>query len=81
MSLPKHHCKTIEDIAKNVLGLETLDTRKSDDFDFHEHAVWLVEAALEAAFFAGLEAAQKASKRFTAVDANGKRVRVTIPED
>jgi hypothetical protein len=81
MSLPKHHRKTIEDIAKNVLGLETLDTRKSDDLDFHEHAVWLVEAALEAAFFAGLEAAQKASKRFTMINAKGERVRVTIPED
>jgi hypothetical protein len=62
MSLKGDHRKTIEGIAKNILGLGTLDTRKSDSLDFHEHAVWQLKAALEAAFNAGLEAGQGTSR-------------------
>lgn len=40
-------------IAKQHLGLDTLETRRSDSLDFHDHAVWCVRAALEAAFEAG----------------------------
>ncbi len=81
MSLPQRHRKTIEQIAKDILDLETLETRKSDRLDFHDLAVWEVREALERAFRAGLEAGQKAARRDTAVDASGKRVSVTIPED
>lgn len=40
-------------IAKEVLGLETLDERRSDSLDFHELSVWHIRNALEAAFAAG----------------------------
>ena len=35
------------------LGIATLETQRSDSFDFHEVAVWQLRAALEAAFEAG----------------------------
>jgi hypothetical protein len=40
-------------IAKDVLGIETLETRNSDGLDFHDVAVWTAKAALEAAYDAG----------------------------
>src|SRR5579871_4995271 len=40
-------------IAKEYLSIPTLETRRSDDLDFHDVAVWQVEAALKAAFEAG----------------------------
>lgn len=40
-------------IAAELLGLETLETRKMDDLDFSDQAVWSIKAALEAAFAAG----------------------------
>ena len=46
----------ILDIAERHLFLDTLETRKSDSLDFHEHAVWAVRSALEAAFEAGRRA-------------------------
>jgi uncharacterized protein len=45
--------KVIEDIAKQHLGLSTLETRRSDSLDFHDLAVWQLRAALEAAYRAG----------------------------
>ena len=39
-------------IAQNKLGIETLETRKSDSLDFHDVAVWCLRDALEAAFIA-----------------------------
>ena len=47
----------ITDIAAKLLGISTLTTRNSDRVDFHELAVWQVEAALTAAFEAGRQAA------------------------
>ena len=44
---------TIRDIARDLLGIETLEERKSDSLDFHEVAVWQVRDALAAAFEAG----------------------------
>ena len=41
-------------IARDVLGIETLETRKSDEADFHDLAVWSIEKALQAAYEAGL---------------------------
>ncbi|MEI2637426.1 MAG: hypothetical protein V9F03_00245 [Microthrixaceae bacterium] len=51
--------KVIEDIAKQHLGLPTLETRRSDSLDFHDLAVWQLRAALEAAYRAGFAAAKK----------------------
>lgn len=42
-----------ERIAKEHLRIETLVRRKSDSLDFHDVAVWSIEAALQAAFDAG----------------------------
>jgi len=44
-------------IAREYLGVETLETRRSDSLDFHEVSVWSLEAALAAAFEAGRQAA------------------------
>ncbi len=44
----------ISHIAKQDLGLGTLDTRNSDSLDFHDLAVWQIKAALIAAYNAGL---------------------------
>ena len=52
-----HHSATLEQIARQHLGLETLETRRSDQLDFHDLAVWSIEAALQAAFEAGKRAA------------------------
>ena len=45
--------KAIEDIARRVLGIETLETRSSDTLDFHDLAIWNIRKALEAAYEAG----------------------------
>ena len=42
-------------IAQKHLGIETLETRKSDSLDFRDTAVWCIRDALEAAFIAGAE--------------------------
>jgi len=47
--------QTVERIAREVLGFETLTTQKSGA-DFKEVAVWTVRQALEQAFRAGFEA-------------------------
>ena len=49
-------------IAQSKLGIETLETRKSDGLDFHDEAVWCLRDALEAAFNAGVEQGSKATK-------------------
>ena len=41
------------EIAAKHFRLETLETRNSDGFDFHDVAVWSIRAALEAAFATG----------------------------
>ena len=49
--------KILTGIAKkNLPGVETLETRNSDDLDFHDVAVWAIKAALEDAFIAGMTA-------------------------
>ena len=48
------------EIAQKHLFIETLEERKSDSLDFHEVSVWGVQAALEAAYAAGLAAAREA---------------------
>ena len=49
---------TIRLIANDVLGIETLDARKSDSLDFHDLAVWQIRKALETAYEAGRKAAR-----------------------
>jgi hypothetical protein len=44
---------TITHIARTTLGLETLETRRSDGLDFHDLAVWQIKQALQAAYEAG----------------------------
>lgn len=51
--------KTIKKITKTTLMLETLESRGSDDLDFHEFSVWQVQKALEEAFKAGQAQAEK----------------------
>ena len=45
------------EIAREHLGIPTLETRRSDSLDFHEVAVWCVHDALKAAFEAGVTTA------------------------
>ncbi len=45
-----------EYIAATVLRLETLKTRHSDSFDFHDMAVWTMKQALELAYLAARHA-------------------------
>ena len=40
-------------IAREDLGVETLETRNSDGLDFHDVAVWSLREALMKAFHAG----------------------------
>lgn len=55
--------KTLEQIAQAHLNIPTLTERKMDDLDFHNVGVWEVRRALEAAYQAGLAAAEtRASK-------------------
>ncbi len=49
----------LERIAREILDLETLETRKSDSLDFSEQAVWTLRRALEAAYEAGRAARQE----------------------
>ena len=44
----------LEAIAREYLGIPTLDARGSDALDFHDLSVWQLRAALEAAYEAGL---------------------------
>ena len=48
----------LENIAKQHLFVDTLETRHSDRLDFHDVAVWGIKAALEAAYLAGQQSQQ-----------------------
>jgi len=74
----------VEKIAREILDLETLETRKSDSLDFHDMAVWEIRKALEAAYNAGRNAATsktKTIKTYPVRRSDGRTVNVTIPED
>lgn len=49
----------VDGIAREHLLIGSLERRGRDAHDFHEVAVWNVQAALEAAYRAGFEAARK----------------------
>jgi hypothetical protein len=55
--------KVVEEIARRLLGIETIETRNSDSLDFHDLAVWQVRDALQAAYDAG-----RAGRQVTAND-------------
>ena len=74
---------TIEKIAREILDLETLETRKMDSLDFHDMAVWEIRKALEAAYNAGRDAATpktKTARTYPVQRSDGRTVNVTIPE-
>ena len=52
----------LEDIARNVLSLDTMEERGRDSADFAEHAVWSIKEALQEAFRAGERSAQEHAK-------------------
>ncbi len=54
--------QVLTQIAQQHLGIETLETRRSDSLDFHDVAIWCLRDALEAAFNAGIEHARKTKK-------------------
>jgi hypothetical protein len=47
------HATALDQIARQHLGLDTLETRNSDSLDFREVSVWGVRAVLEAAYALG----------------------------
>jgi hypothetical protein len=53
--------KLLEQIAKEHLFIETLETQHSDRLDFHDVAVWAIKSAMEAAYAAGIEAGKNTS--------------------
>ena len=55
----KREQKTIEEIARKELLIETLDVQGLDDLDFHDCCVAGIKDALTAAFEAGKAAATK----------------------
>ncbi|ABK45316.1 conserved hypothetical protein [Magnetococcus marinus MC-1] len=63
-------------IALDYLFIDTLETRKSDSLDFHNVSVWGVQSALEAAFQAGVEAAQRKTPQSRGTRANSKQARM-----
>ena len=45
--------KIINDIAREILDIDTLEIRNSDDLDFHEVSVWSLKRALQLAYELG----------------------------
>ena len=52
----------LQQIAREKLCIETLETRHSDSLDFHEVSVWCLQDALEAAFHEGATYERKQRK-------------------
>jgi hypothetical protein len=72
-----HPIHILSQIAREHLGIATLQPRNSDRLDFHDVAVWQVEAALNAAFDAGTTATGQSTvglpTRFDAYEIHGVR--------
>jgi len=49
-------------IAKQHLFIDTLETQSSDQLDFHDVSVWAIKGALQAAYDAGRQLRQVATK-------------------
>ena len=58
MKTAKNLNQLLEQIAQQHLFIDTLETQSSDRLDFHDVSVWAVKAALQAAYEAGLKAAE-----------------------
>ena len=43
----------LEKIAKGILRIDSLETRNSDELDFHEVSVWSLKLALQCAYQEG----------------------------
>jgi len=54
--------KTIKKIAKESLDIDTLETRNSDHYDFHDVSVWGIREALEKAYKAGQQSIKSTIK-------------------
>ena len=52
----KHMDNAIEEIAKEILDISSLETTNSGE-DFHERAVWVLKEALEDAWLCGYNTA------------------------
>ena len=52
----------LERIAREELEITTLESRHSDEEDFHTLAVWEIETVMERAYQAGFEAASQARR-------------------
>lgn len=61
MTSSKSLNKLLEQIAKEHLFIQTLQTQSSDRLDFHDVAVWSIKSALEAAYAAGIAAGKNTS--------------------
>ncbi len=88
--LPKDIPPKLLDIARHRLNIQTLGTRKDDRLDIHEVAVWSLRDALLDAYQAGADSAKTPKRRTHAenveealsiLNNQGKRTRVTVPED
>lgn len=55
----------LEQIARNQLGVETLETRNSDSLDFHDVGVASLRDALMIAYLAGRAGVETAESRDT----------------
>ena len=64
---PSERDAVIATIAQVHLGLETLESRHLDSFDFKDHACWAIRDALRAAFEAGKKGAGRTERKPTAV--------------
>jgi hypothetical protein len=53
--MSKHPDIIVEEIAKDELGLDTLESQGCDRFDFHTLSVWQIKKALQDAFYAGFK--------------------------
>jgi len=54
--------RTLERIAREELEITTLESRHSDEEDFHTLAVWEIATIMERAYRAGFEAASQARR-------------------
>ena len=66
--------QTIERIAREMLDLDTLETRRMDRLDFREQAVWSIAKALDAAYEAGRAEGQRRPTATHATRKPGARV-------
>lgn len=53
--MSKHPDIIVEEIAKDELGLNTLEIQGRDRLDFHTLSVWQIKKALQDAFYAGFK--------------------------